>query len=280
VTKTNTSTADAFNSPELGVLGCVQGDRVAFYRVPVRRHTLNSEFDISGVDKVPDVEIAYGFENVSRTAIDAFAATSVDGIVYAGGGDGDPSELAEQALADARAKGTIIVRSARVGSGIVAMCGACFFLPIAANAADLITADVAPVPSLQFEPTTTYDDGTQTSVAAHPSGLFLEFHRTQDAVDKKIWYHVGTLDGTTVTWGPSQFSGAEGSWPSVAISNEGYVIVVHSNKLTKDGSDLYYQVGKIDPHGDQNQSITWLTELIHWDRGGRVDSENRNAEPL
>ena len=120
MTKTNTSTADAFNSPELGVLGCVQGDRVAFYRVPVRRHTLNSEFDMSGVDKLPDVEIAYGFENVSRTAIDAFAATSVDGIVYAGVGDGNPSELAEQALADARAKGIVIVRSARVGSGIVA----------------------------------------------------------------------------------------------------------------------------------------------------------------
>jgi hypothetical protein len=107
----------------------------------------------------------------------------------------------------------------------------------------------------------------ETSVAAHPSGLFLEFHRTQNPVDRKIWYHVGMFDGTTVTWGRSQFSGAEGSWPSVALSKEGYVIVVHSNKVTKSGSDLYYQVGKIDPYGDQNQSITWLTEFKHWDRG-------------
>jgi L-asparaginase len=120
VTKTNTSTADAFRSPELGLLGYVQGDRVAFYRLPARRHTLNSEFDISGVDKLPDVEIAYGFENASRTAVDAFAASGVDGIVYAGVGDGNPSELTEQALADARAKGILIVRSARVGNGIVA----------------------------------------------------------------------------------------------------------------------------------------------------------------
>ena len=120
VTKTNTSTADTFKSPELGVLGYIQGNRVAFYRFPARKHTLNSEFDISAVDNLPNVEIAYGFENVSRTTVDALAAAGVDGIVYAGVGDGNPSELTEQALADARAKGILIVRSARVGNGIVA----------------------------------------------------------------------------------------------------------------------------------------------------------------
>jgi len=120
VTKTNTSTADTFKSPELGVLGYIQGDRVAFYRLPARKHTLNSEFDVSSVEKLPNVEIAYGFENVSRTTVDALAAAGVDGIVYAGVGDGNPSELTEQALADARAKGILIVRSARVGNGIVA----------------------------------------------------------------------------------------------------------------------------------------------------------------
>jgi L-asparaginase len=120
VTKTNTYTADTFKAAELGLLGYVEGDRVAFYRLPIRRHTLNSEFDLSGIEKLPNVEIAYGYANVSRTAVDAFAATGVDGIVYAGVGDGNPSELTEQALADARAKGVLIVRSARVGNGIIA----------------------------------------------------------------------------------------------------------------------------------------------------------------
>src|ERR1700732_1510150 len=50
VTKTNTSTADTFKSPDLGILGYIQGNRVAFYRLPARKHTLNSEFDLSGVD--------------------------------------------------------------------------------------------------------------------------------------------------------------------------------------------------------------------------------------
>jgi len=120
VTKTNTSTAETFKAPELGLLGYVQGSRVAFYRLPARRHTTKSEFDLSAVDKLPEVEIVYGYENVSRTAIDALVAAHVDGIVYAGVGDGNPSETTEQALADARRSGVIVVRSARVGNGIVA----------------------------------------------------------------------------------------------------------------------------------------------------------------
>lgn len=120
VTKTNTSTIETFKSPELGMLGYIQGQRIAFYRLPVRKHTSQTDFDISHLDKLPTVEIAYGYASVSRTAIDALSAAGVDGIVYAGVGDGNPSELAEQALADARKKGAIIVRSARVGNGIVA----------------------------------------------------------------------------------------------------------------------------------------------------------------
>jgi L-asparaginase len=120
VTKSNTSTADTFKSPELGLLGYVQGNRVAFYRMPVQRHTSNSEFDLSSVDKLPTVEIAYGYASVARTTVDALAASGIDGIVYAGVGDGNPSAVTEQALVDARAKGIIVVRSARVGNGIVA----------------------------------------------------------------------------------------------------------------------------------------------------------------
>jgi L-asparaginase type II len=120
VTKTNTSTLETFKTPELGLLGYVQGDRVVFYRAPIRRHTSQTEFDITNVQTLPEVAIVYGYEGVSRTAIDAFAAAKVDGIVYAGVGDGNPSEATEAALADARQKGIIIVRSARVGNGIVA----------------------------------------------------------------------------------------------------------------------------------------------------------------
>src|SRR5204863_205355 len=46
VTKANTSTADTFRSPDLGFLGYMQDNRAHFYRAPVRRHTLETEFDI------------------------------------------------------------------------------------------------------------------------------------------------------------------------------------------------------------------------------------------
>jgi hypothetical protein len=120
---------------------------------------------------------------------------------------------------------------------------------------------------VQFGLSRQYDEGVQTSVALHVSGLVLEFHKTQSAVESGIWYHVGTLLGMSVTWGGSQYSGVSGYWPSVAISKEGYVILVFSDQPTKNGSNLIYRVGKINPSGDHNQTITWLTESMHWDKG-------------
>jgi hypothetical protein len=42
VTKTNTSTADTFRTPELGFLGYMQGNKPYFYRQSTRRHTLTN----------------------------------------------------------------------------------------------------------------------------------------------------------------------------------------------------------------------------------------------
>jgi hypothetical protein len=119
----------------------------------------------------------------------------------------------------------------------------------------------------QFADVVKYDSGWQTSIAAHPSGLTLEVHQTHSLLDWSIWYRIGTQEGTGVKWGASQHSGATGFWPTVAISGDGYVVLVNSNQSTKGGSHLYYRVGKIDPYAGHNQSITWLTDAIHWDAG-------------
>jgi hypothetical protein len=118
---------------------------------------------------------------------------------------------------------------------------------------------------VQFGLSPELDRGVQTSNALHPSGLVVEFHKSQN--NSGIWYHIGRLGGTSVSWGASQKSGASGYWPTVAISQEGYVILVYSNNLARSGSELYYQVGTINPQGDQNQSINWVTGTIHWDGG-------------
>ena len=124
VTKTNTSTADTFRTPELGFLGYMQGNKPYFYRQSTRRHTVDSEFDVSGLDVLPQVDIVYGYANMNRVAIDAFVAAGAKGIVHAGVGDGSLARPAvEPALVEAHKKGVVIVRSSRVGNGIVARNG-------------------------------------------------------------------------------------------------------------------------------------------------------------
>ena len=121
--------------------------------------------------------------------------------------------------------------------------------------------------TLQWSPAQKYDDGVDTSVTVHPSGLVLEVHQSHGVGNFGLWYHVGMLNGTSVTWGGSQSLGAsEGHWPNFAISKEGYVIFVRSSGQFKSGSELHYQVGKIDPYGGINQSITWL-HYGKWDAG-------------
>src|SRR6267142_943305 len=124
VTKTNTSTADTFRTPELGFLGYMQGNKPYFYRQSTRRHTVDSEIDVSGLDVLPQVDIVYGYANMNRVAIDAFVAAGAKGIVHAGVGDGSLARPAvEPALVEAHKKGVVIVRSSRVGNGIVARNG-------------------------------------------------------------------------------------------------------------------------------------------------------------
>jgi hypothetical protein len=124
------------------------------------------------------------------------------------------------------------------------------------------------ISNLQFSPFLDYDAGVQSSIALNVRGIALEFHRSQN--DNTIWYRVGKMNQPgykIILWGKSQTFGAHGYWPAVALSKEGYVIEVHSDRQHKSGSQQFYRVGKIDHNGDQNQSIIWKTGFIHWDGG-------------
>ena len=121
VTKTNTTNTDTFRNWELGFMGYMLDDAPHFYRVSTRKHTADSEFDVSGLDALPQVDIVYGYANVNRTEIDALVNAHDDAIVYAGVGEGNVARpTAEQGLVDARKKGVVVVRASRVGNGIVA----------------------------------------------------------------------------------------------------------------------------------------------------------------
>ena len=123
VTKTNTSTLDTFKTPELGYMGYIQGSKPYFYRQSTRKNTADTEFDISKLDTLPQVDIVYGYANVNPIALNAFVAAGAKGIIHAGVGDGSLATAVVPSLVAARSKGVIIVRSSRVGQGIVARNG-------------------------------------------------------------------------------------------------------------------------------------------------------------
>jgi L-asparaginase len=123
VTKTNTSTADTFRTPDLGMLGYVQDNRPHFYRTSTRLNTADTEFDVTGLDSLPQVDIVYAYDNENSIALDAFVKAGAKGIVHAGPGDGSVAKQMVDPLNAARKAGVIVVRSSRVGSGIIARNG-------------------------------------------------------------------------------------------------------------------------------------------------------------
>lgn len=119
ITKTTTTTLDTFRSYDLGYLGYMIGARPHFYKQPVRKHTVESEFDVTNLDALPAVDIVYGYANMNRIPVDAFVAAGDKGIIHAGVGDGSLAAQVKPALVEARKKGVIVVRSSRVGNGVV-----------------------------------------------------------------------------------------------------------------------------------------------------------------
>ena len=98
VTKTNTYRVETFRSPELGYLGYIDEDKVTFYRASTKRHTVNSEFDVSNLHELPKVDIVYSYIQPSVTMVQALHASAVKGIVFAGTGAGGLSDFEKEAV--------------------------------------------------------------------------------------------------------------------------------------------------------------------------------------
>lgn len=121
VTKTNTTNVATFISPDVGILGYIFYGKPRFYRMSTRKHTHQSRFDINQTEDLPQVDIIYGHANQSPKLVEAAIAGGARGIVYAGVGNGNLYPPTEDALAAARKKGALVVRSSRVGSGRVTL---------------------------------------------------------------------------------------------------------------------------------------------------------------
>jgi len=121
VTKTSTYRLQTFRTPDFGVHGHADADAIHYYRQPLRKHTMQTEFSIGSVKAWPRVDIVSSYAGADATAINAFVAAGAKGLVSASFAPGynTPAELS--ALTAAVARGIPVVQSSRAGSGRVFM---------------------------------------------------------------------------------------------------------------------------------------------------------------
>ena len=121
VTKNATYRVDAFQSRDLGPLGIADADgKVVYYHQPTRPHTINSEFDVSGLVQLPRVDIVVSYVGADGAMIEAAAAGGAKGIVSAASGAGRPTPAEDDAFDRVfKEWGVIMCLCSRVASGRV-----------------------------------------------------------------------------------------------------------------------------------------------------------------
>jgi len=119
VTKTNTTLQDSFKCPELGYLGYIYDKKACFYRFSARKHTQQTEFEITGLEELPLVDILYTYVNCNPILVTTLVGAGAEGLIIAGLGNGGIPDAMKATLIEVGKKGTVIVRSTRVSNGIV-----------------------------------------------------------------------------------------------------------------------------------------------------------------
>ena len=120
VTKTDALSLDTFQSGRYGVLGVVDYAGVAYYRKTARRHSAQSEFDVTNLTTLPRVDVAWVYQGATGDVIKALVDVGAKGIVIAGAGAGALSGTQGEGLSYAVSKGVFVVTATRAGAGRIA----------------------------------------------------------------------------------------------------------------------------------------------------------------
>ena len=115
VSKNSTYDVMAISAGETGSIGIVRNHEVFFYEEPLKKHTVQSEFDITGVEKLPAVNICY-FSVDADPRILKYAASVSDGLIIAGAGAGEFSEAFIDVIKDIKIP---VVISSRIDDGLI-----------------------------------------------------------------------------------------------------------------------------------------------------------------
>ncbi|MBC5789817.1 asparaginase [Providencia alcalifaciens] len=116
VMKMSTTEVQAFDAVNAGAEGYIHDGKVTYYQTPQPRGD-KPVFDVSKLDKLPEVGIVYNYANASSAPVKALREEGVKGIVSAGVGNGNMYKTIFDALANAAKEDVVVVRSSRVPTG-------------------------------------------------------------------------------------------------------------------------------------------------------------------
>lgn len=119
--KMNTWDVQTFQDPDAGALGYVYNSEPYWNMQTLHKHTTQSIFDVSKLDKLPKVGVVYSYANVDADVMIPFLTCGYKGIVHAGLGNGNIHKNIFPELDKARQKGIVVVRSSRVPTGPVTL---------------------------------------------------------------------------------------------------------------------------------------------------------------
>lgn len=114
-TKVNTFRTDAFNGRDFGILGYLHDNNVYFINQSTKKHTVDTEFDVSELEDLPNVGIAYFHIGADVKILDYIYKNS-EAVVIAGAGNGGVSQDWGSKLRKKKDKKPVVICS-RIGNG-------------------------------------------------------------------------------------------------------------------------------------------------------------------
>jgi L-asparaginase len=93
---------------------------VAYYRKTVRRHSAQSEFDVTNLTSLPRVDIAWVYQGATGDVIKALVDAGAKGVIIAGAGAGATAGTQGEGITYAISKGVFVVTTTRAGAGRIA----------------------------------------------------------------------------------------------------------------------------------------------------------------
>ena len=115
VTKVSTYHVTAIAAGEMGAIGVVRDGELYIYETPAKKHTTQTEFDVSSLTSLPRVDILY-FSVDADTELLRFAAQRSAGLVIAGAGAGEFSESFREVI---NGLDIPVVISSRIDDGVI-----------------------------------------------------------------------------------------------------------------------------------------------------------------